>query len=37
VGSADSDVVESACVAEGEFAVVVDYIATDAGLRLGLV
>jgi hypothetical protein len=36
MGCADSDVVESACVAEGEFAVVVDHIAANAGLRLGL-
>jgi hypothetical protein len=36
VGSSDADVVQSAVVAEGEFAVAVDYIAADPGLRLGL-
>jgi hypothetical protein len=33
VGSADSDVVQSAVVAEGEFAVGVDDVAPNAGLR----
>jgi hypothetical protein len=36
VGSSDADVVKSAVVAEGEFAVAVDYITADPGLRLGL-
>jgi hypothetical protein len=36
VGSADANVVQPACVAEGEFAVAVDHIAADAGLRIGL-
>ena len=33
MGSADSDVVQPAVVAEGEFAVVVDHIAAYPGLR----
>jgi hypothetical protein len=36
VGSADTDVVESACLTEGEFAVAIDHVAADPGLRLGL-
>jgi hypothetical protein len=36
VGSSDADVVQPAVVAEGEFAVAVDHIAADPGLRLGL-
>ena len=35
VGSADSDVVQPAVVAESEFAVAIDHITTDPGLRLG--
>jgi hypothetical protein len=35
VGSADADVVQPARVAEAEFAVVVDHVAADSGLRLG--
>ena len=35
VGSAHPDVVESACVSEGEFAVAVDDVAADPWLRLG--
>jgi hypothetical protein len=36
VGSSDADVVQAAVVAEGEFAVAVDQIVANAGLRLGL-
>src|SRR5829696_6888942 len=36
VGSADADVVESAVVAEAEFAVAVDDVAADPGLRLAI-
>ena len=35
MGSADADVVQPACVAEGEFAVVVDHVAADPGLGFG--
>jgi hypothetical protein len=35
VGSSDSDVVQSACVAEAELAAGVDHIVADSGLQLG--
>ena len=35
VGSSDSDVVQPACVAEGECAAGIDYVAADSGLRVG--
>jgi len=35
VGSAHPDVVQPAVVAEGEFAVVIDDVAPNAGLRFG--
>ena len=37
VGSADADVVQSACVAQAEFAAAIDHVAADPWLRLGSV